>query len=136
MVVGGAIDWSGHANETARIIEGTTEFVKAVNDVAAWVEKYSSWDETLLIVTADHETGFVNSPSKMDFRPLSKDTSGAIEMEWLSKQHTNQLVPFFVRGAGSRTVLNLANQQDLMRGGHLDNTEFAQLVIQRWWVKR
>lgn len=72
----------------------------------------------------------------MDFRPLSKGTSGAIEMEWLSKQHTNQLVPFFVRGAGSRTVLNLANQQDLMRGRYLDNTEFAQLVIQRWWVKR
>ena len=57
-------------------------------------------------------------------------------MEWLSEQHTNQLVPFFIRGAGFRTVLNLADQQDLVRGRYLDNTEFAQLVMQRWWVKR
>lgn len=136
MIEGGAIDWSGHANESARIIEETAEFVKAIDDVATWVEKYSSWEETLLIVTADHETGFVNGPSKMDFRPLSKDTSGSIQMEWLSEQHTNQLVPFFIRGAGFHTVLNLADQQDLVRGRYLDNTEFAQLVMQRWWVKR
>ena len=136
MIEGGAIDWSGHANETARIIEETSEFANAVNDVAAWVEKYSSWNETLLIVTADHETGFVNDPSRVNFRPLGKDASGAIQMEWLSGQHTNQLVPFFVRGAGSRTVLDLANQQDLKRGKYLDNTQFAQLVMQRWWVKR
>ena len=136
MIEGGAIDRSGHANESARIIEETAEFVKAIDDVATWVEKYSSWEETLLIVTADHETGFVNGPSKMDFRPLSKDTSGSIQMEWLSEQHTNQLVPFFIRGAGFHTVLNLADQQDLVRGRYLDNTEFAQLVMQRWWVKR
>jgi len=134
MIEGGAIDWCGHANETARSIEETTDFIKAIDDVSAWVEKYSSWNDTLLIVTADHETGFINGPSKDNFRTLSKDGS-AIQMQWLSDEHTNQLVPFFVHGAGSDTVLNLAKHHDLKRGRYLDNTAFAQLVMKHWWVK-
>ncbi|MEM1344799.1 MAG: alkaline phosphatase [Pseudomonadota bacterium] len=57
MVEGGAVDWMGHANNMPRFIEEQIDFDRAVDAVIAWVEANSSWDETLLIVTSDHETG-------------------------------------------------------------------------------
>jgi alkaline phosphatase len=57
MIEGGAVDWMGHANNMPRFIEEQMDFTAAVNAVIDWVETHSSWDETLLIVTSDHETG-------------------------------------------------------------------------------
>ncbi|MEM6760204.1 MAG: alkaline phosphatase [Pseudomonadota bacterium] len=57
MIEGGAVDWMGHANNMPRFIEEQIDFNRAVDAVIAWVEENSSWDETLLIVTSDHETG-------------------------------------------------------------------------------
>ncbi|MEM9430297.1 MAG: alkaline phosphatase [Pseudomonadota bacterium] len=57
MIEGGAVDWMGHANDMPRFIEEQIDFDRAVDAVIDWVETNSSWDETLLIVTSDHETG-------------------------------------------------------------------------------
>ncbi len=57
MSEGGAVDWMGHANNMPRFIEEQMAFNEAVNAVIAWVEEHSSWDETLLIITSDHECG-------------------------------------------------------------------------------
>ena len=57
MSEGGAIDWMGHANNMPRYIEEQMDFNAAVNATIAWVEENSSWDETLLIITSDHECG-------------------------------------------------------------------------------
>lgn len=57
MIEGGAVDWMGHANHMPRFIEEQIDFNAAVAAVIEWVEAHSSWNETLLIVTADHETG-------------------------------------------------------------------------------
>ncbi len=57
MAEGGAVDWMGHANNMPRFIEEQKAFDEAVSAVISWVEANSSWDETLLIVTSDHETG-------------------------------------------------------------------------------
>lgn len=57
MIEGGAVDWMGHANNMPRFIEEQIDFNRAVDAVISWVEENSNWDETLLIVTADHETG-------------------------------------------------------------------------------
>ncbi|MEM6649909.1 MAG: alkaline phosphatase [Pseudomonadota bacterium] len=57
MIEGGAVDWMGHANNMPRFIEEQVDFNLAIDAVIEWVEANSSWDETLLIVTADHETG-------------------------------------------------------------------------------
>ncbi|MDD9205696.1 alkaline phosphatase, partial [Georgenia sp. 10Sc9-8] len=62
MVEGGAIDWAGHANDSARNIEETIAFNEAVETTVEWVEENSSWKETLVIVTADHETGYLEGP--------------------------------------------------------------------------
>ncbi|MEM7767155.1 MAG: alkaline phosphatase, partial [Pseudomonadota bacterium] len=57
MIEGGAVDWMGHANDMPRFIEEQVDFNTSVDAVIEWVEANSSWDETLLIITADHETG-------------------------------------------------------------------------------
>jgi len=57
MAEGGAVDWMGHANHMPRFIEEQRGFDRAVAAVIAWVKAHSSWNETLLIVTSDHETG-------------------------------------------------------------------------------
>ncbi len=57
MIEGGAIDWMGHRNNMPRFIEEQIDFNKAVDAVISWVEQNSSWDETLLIITSDHECG-------------------------------------------------------------------------------
>ncbi|MEM1130183.1 MAG: alkaline phosphatase [Pseudomonadota bacterium] len=57
MIEGGAVDWMGHSNDMPRFIEEQIDFDRAVDAVIAWVEANSNWDETLLIVTSDHETG-------------------------------------------------------------------------------
>ncbi|MEM1288036.1 MAG: alkaline phosphatase [Pseudomonadota bacterium] len=57
MIEGGAVDWMGHGNNMPRFIEEQVDFNLAVDAVIAWVEENSSWDETLLIVTSDHECG-------------------------------------------------------------------------------
>ncbi|MEL7128498.1 MAG: alkaline phosphatase [Pseudomonadota bacterium] len=57
MIEGGAVDWMGHANNMPRFIEEQIDFNRAVDAVIDWVEANSSWDETLLIITSDHECG-------------------------------------------------------------------------------
>ena len=57
MIEGGAIDWMGHANNMPRYIEEQIDFNNAVDAVIDWVETNSNWDETLVIITSDHECG-------------------------------------------------------------------------------
>ncbi|MEM9263348.1 MAG: alkaline phosphatase, partial [Pseudomonadota bacterium] len=57
MIEGGAVDWMGHANNMPRYIEEQVDFNLAVDAVIEWIETNSSWDETLLIITSDHECG-------------------------------------------------------------------------------
>ncbi|MEM9669724.1 MAG: alkaline phosphatase [Pseudomonadota bacterium] len=57
MIEGGAVDWMGHANNMPRFIEEQIDFNLAVDEVIAWVEENSSWEDTLLIITSDHECG-------------------------------------------------------------------------------
>lgn len=55
MVEGGKIDWSGHANDLATNIHETLAFDDAVAVVLEFCMRHP--DESLLVVTADHETG-------------------------------------------------------------------------------
>ncbi|PID42844.1 MAG: alkaline phosphatase [Proteobacteria bacterium] len=54
MVEGGQIDWAGHVNDTGWLLHEMLKFDEAVQAVYEWVAER---DDTLVIVTADHETG-------------------------------------------------------------------------------
>ena len=55
MVEGGAIDWACHSNDAATVIGEVLEFDEAIK--VAYKFYMAHPDETLIVVTADHETG-------------------------------------------------------------------------------
>ena len=54
MVEGGRIDWAGHENDAGTMLNEMLKFDDTVNYVYEWVAQRR---DTLLVVTADHETG-------------------------------------------------------------------------------
>lgn len=55
MVEGGKIDWSSHANDAATTIKEVLDFNKTVQLAYDFYKQHPN--ETLIVVTADHETG-------------------------------------------------------------------------------
>jgi len=55
MVEGGKIDWANHANDAASSIHDTIAFAKAVEEAVKFYNNHPQ--ETLIIVTGDHECG-------------------------------------------------------------------------------
>lgn len=128
MVEGGAIDWAGHANQSGRLIEEQSDFNNTVNAVCDWVQTNSSWSETLVIVTGDHETGYLTGTKGIYDEVVNQGAGVMPVMAWNSGSHTNQLIPFFAKGAGSELFKKLADQQDPVRGAYLDNTELSVAI--------
>ncbi|MEJ6950648.1 alkaline phosphatase [Natronospora cellulosivora (SeqCode)] len=55
MVESGKIDWAGHANDAAASIHDTIAFAEAVEEAIKVYQRYP--EDTLIIVTGDHECG-------------------------------------------------------------------------------
>lgn len=55
MVEGGKIDWACHANDAATVFQEVIDMDAAVKVALDFYEKHP--DETLIVITADHETG-------------------------------------------------------------------------------
>jgi alkaline phosphatase len=136
MIEGGAIDWANHENQGGRLIEEMTDYSAAVEAVIQWVENKSSWDETLLIVTGDHETGYLWGPDSGKFSPIVNN--GACQMPgmvYYSKRHSNSLIPVFAKGNGSERFSALATKRDPVRGAYLDNTDIARGIFENMGKK-
>ena len=90
MVEGSQIDWGGHSNNSEYIISEVLDFDKAVGAALDFAERDG---ETLVIVTADHETGgyAINYGSRRD----------SIVGTFTSDYHTATLIPVFAYGPGS-----------------------------------
>ncbi|AMK10706.1 alkaline phosphatase [Pseudodesulfovibrio indicus] len=74
MVEGGKIDWACHANDATASILNTVSFDESVLEAIAFYEKHP--DETLIVVTGDHECGgltlgFAGTKYDTDFKVLS-----------------------------------------------------------------
>jgi alkaline phosphatase len=64
MIEGGSIDWASHDNNINRMIGEMIDFDQSVAAVVDWVDANDpTWSNTLLIVTADHETGYLTRGS-------------------------------------------------------------------------
>lgn len=131
MIEGGAVDWASHANQSGRMMEEAIEFERAVEAVVDWVQKNSNWGETLLIVTGDHETGYLTGPgSNPGWAPIVNNGAGNLPgMQWNSPEHTNNLMVLSAKGDAARMFSRYADQYDPVRGRYLDNTEVAHLVF-------
>jgi len=77
MVEGGQIDWAGHRNDAGRMLHEMLKFDEAIHSVYEWAKDR---DDTLIIVTADHETGsFGFSYSSKDLPAPEKRTGEAFK---------------------------------------------------------
>lgn len=140
VIEGGAIDWASHANQSGRMIEEQMDFNAAVDVVIAWAAEGSRWDETLLVVLADHETGYLAGVDMKGIRMseeglgLAPSSSGSLPgMRWNTTHHTNSLVPLFAHGVGARLFLEYAVGDDPVRGPYLDNTSIPTVVRRAAW---
>jgi alkaline phosphatase len=138
MVESGAGDWGGHWNLLGRTIEDMVDLESAMQVIVDWVETRSSWGETLVIVTSDHETGHLSGVgSGPGWTPLRSRGAGQLpEHAFYHIYHTNQLVPFFARGAGAAGLPALTEGRvDPVRGPYLDNTDLATWLFRRWGME-
>jgi alkaline phosphatase len=138
MVEGGAVDWANHVNQAARAIEEQIDFHHSVQAAVDWVEKHSNWDETLVICTADHETGLIwgRQSDKVAFEPIGDRGKGNVpDLRYHSLSHTNSLVPLVARGAGAEQFAKLVRGVDATAGKHwgfsgqfVDNTDVFKVM--------
>lgn len=137
MIEGGAIDWTSHDTEPGRLVEEVCAFADAVAAVRGWIESHGGWDENLLVITADHETGYLSGPAPADGQwpgcrarvPLVPHGKGRMPGMVLNAQgHTNALVPLFAGGPGSEELRARATRRDPVRGPYLDNTDIGAVL--------
>lgn len=103
MVEGSQIDWGGHANDTRYIVEEMVDFDQAVAVALDFAEKNG---ETLVIVTADHETGgfAINGG---DFK------TGEVTGAFTTGSHTAVMVPVFAFGPGAENFMGIQENVDI-----------------------
>lgn len=161
MIEGGAIDWAGHANNTGRLIEEQRDFDLAVKAVYDFIDAGTNgvdWSNTLLIVTADHETGglwgdgsyidadgngrFGAGDTFIGYQQVSGTEGVLPEVQWTSGDHTNALVPLYAMGEGDEMFLGMVvgNEANLsamygadvtagFSGDYIDNTSIHSVMM-------
>jgi alkaline phosphatase len=103
MVEGGKIDWSGHVNDLARNIGETVEFDRAVRMVCDWAK---GREDTLVVVTADHETGGLKVLE-------NKGKGNEPVVNWGTKGHTDVPVPVYALGFGGESFSEKIDNTDI-----------------------
>ncbi|MBN2214804.1 MAG: alkaline phosphatase [Bacteroidales bacterium] len=109
MAEGSQIDWACHANDTNNIILELLDFDKAVGKALDFAARDKN---TLVIVTADHETSGL-ALTNGDFQ------KGWVEMRFASHQHSGIPVPVFAYGPGAESF-----------SGFYENTDIFQKMMQ------
>ena len=135
MIEGGAIDWASHDNHLGRVIEEQMDLNNAIRAAIEWVEAHSSWEETLIIITADHETGYLTGPSHPEpvNPPVISNGQGQLpRAKFNSGNHTNTLVPVYVKGPGQELFRLAAGEKDPVRGPYLQNVQIPQTIFMMW----
>ena len=103
MVEGSMIDWGGHDNNTAYVVQETLDFDRAIGKA---LEFASSNNETLVVITADHETGGMT----LNGGDINKKEVSA---KYTTGGHTAVMVPVFAYGAGADKFTGTYNNTEV-----------------------
>lgn len=105
VVEGAKIDKAAHANLLPETLAEIREFDEAVGVVL----KFAAADgETLVVVTADHETGGLGI--------VGGDAGGqGLRLRWLTTDHTGSAVPLYAYGPGSELFRGTLTHPDVAR---------------------
>ena len=102
MIEGGRIDHAGHENRIDRNIFETKEFENTVQTVYNWAQGHS---DTLILVTADHETGGLTV--------LRNNGKGNIpDISWSTTGHTGSNIPAYAWGVNADMVSAVMDNTD------------------------
>lgn len=97
MIEGSYIDWGGHAENVGMLVEETLDFDRTIGAV---LDRTIDDDNTLLVVSADHETGGVSVGKYYE----ENESGGRVEVPdtlgiyFNTDQHTAELIPVFAKG--------------------------------------
>lgn len=103
MVEGSQIDWGGHDNDTEYLIEELIDFDDAVGEALAFARKDGN---TLVIVTADHETGGMALTG-------GNTREGDVQAAYAGSDHTGVMVPVFGYGPHAEGFKGIYENTDL-----------------------
>ncbi len=113
MIEAGQIDWAGHAKDGRRVLSEMKDFNLALGNVLRYAAENK---ETLVIVTADHETGGL---------ALNKNgKSRKPKLEFTTNGHTAQMTTLFAYGPGAQYF-----------SGIYDNTAVYRKMQKAWGWK-
>ncbi len=98
MVEGGKIDWASHANDAGTMVREVIDFSAAIDVAVKFYQQHP--DETLIVVTSDHETGGLslgNNKMKYDSdygllenQNISGEDFNVVLSEWRKENHLNE----------------------------------------------
>lgn len=108
MIEAPRIDHAGHRNKTNEVIEEVLDFDLAIEEAIKFAEQDG---ETLVIITADHETGGMSLP-------YGNFETGEVEGQFYHQKHTGIMVPVFAYGPHSREF-----------AGAYENTEIFERIM-------
>lgn len=103
MIEGSQIDWACHNNDTAYLRAELADFEQMLHAVIDYAQADG---HTLVVVTADHETGGVTLPD-------GDIEKGQNEVKFLWGSHTGCMVPVFALGPGSQYFSGIQENIDI-----------------------
>ena len=109
MVEGSQIDWGGHSNKADFLIEEVKDFDLAVGKALDFAKKDGN---TLVVVTADHETGgFALSATEV----FGQRNYGGITPTFSTGGHTASLIPVFAYGPGAEHFMGIYENNEIFK---------------------
>ncbi len=103
MAEGAQIDYGGHNNDLEYVVREVLDFDQAVGEAMKFVDMNG---ETLLIITADHETGGLTL--------IGGDIAkGQVQGKFSTNDHTAVMVPVFSYGPGSEKFKGVYQNTEL-----------------------
>ena len=103
MIEGSQLDDYGHFNQLDLLMKETLDFDQTVGKVMKWAAQDG---ETLVVITADHETGgltLVNGDKQ----------EGRVECCFSTKDHSGVMVPVYAFGPGSENFTGIMENTDI-----------------------
>ncbi len=108
MIEGSQIDWGGHRNDIEYVVSELLDFDNTIGQVLDFAAKDG---ETLVIITADHETGGLTLVGDN----IMNDTTA---VHFSTTHHTAVMVPVYASGPGA----------DAFSGTYENNTIFTKMM--------
>ena len=106
MVESAIIDGYGHNNDSEGMIEEMKELDQTLKTLIAYVDKHPN---TLLVVTADHETGGTG----VAYKSHEVNQPEGLHLNFSTKGHTGTVVPIFAYGAGAENFRGIFQNREL-----------------------